>query len=91
MVQPSLMDGHFRKGWMQYFRHEAHHVVTPQAFLAFVGDHPRQAAFTLTGEELWEVAMTKKKASGPDSCAWNGIGSLSHSWIVWLALILLQF
>ena len=37
---------HFRKAWMPYFRREGHPVVTPQAFLDFVGDHlPQEDPF----------------------------------------------
>ena len=61
LVQPALVDAHFRKAWMPYFRRDGHPVVTPQAFLDFVGDHLPQEAIldhpTHTGEELYEVAM----------------------------------
>ena len=53
---------------MPYFRREGHHVVTPQAFLDFFGDHLPQEAFLdlpiLIGEELYEVAMAKKSTAG---------------------------
>ena len=39
LVQQALIDAHFRKAWMPYFRREGHPVVTVQAFLDFVGDH----------------------------------------------------
>ena len=35
LVQPALIDAHFRKAWMPYFRREGHPVVTVQAFLGF--------------------------------------------------------
>ena len=41
-----VIDAHFRKAWMPYFRRDGHPVVTPQAFLDFVGDHlPQEALF----------------------------------------------
>ena len=36
LVQPALIDAHFRKAWMPYFLREGHPVVTVQAFLDFV-------------------------------------------------------
>ena len=45
LVQPALVDAHFRKAWMPYFRREGHPVVTVQAFLDFVGDHLPQKPF----------------------------------------------
>ena len=39
LVQPALIDAHFRKAWMPYFRREGHLVVTVQAFSDFAGDH----------------------------------------------------
>ena len=82
MVQPALIDAHFRKAWMPYFRREGHPVVTVQAFLGFVGDHLPQVPFLdlpmLTGEELYEAAMAKKStAAGLDGWAWNEIKALS--------------
>ena len=61
------------------------HVVTPQAFLDFFGDHLPQEALLdlpiLTGEELYEVAIAKKStAGGLDGWAWNEIKALSLSW-----------
>ena len=44
-VQPALMDAHFRKAWMPYFRREGHPVVTPPAFMDFVGNHLSHKAF----------------------------------------------
>ena len=35
-VQVALIEAHFRKSWMSYFRREGHFVVTVQAFLDFV-------------------------------------------------------
>ena len=85
LVQPALIDAHFRKAWMPYFRRDGHPVVTPQAFLDFVGDHLPQEALLdlpiLTGEELYEAAMAKKStAGGLDGWAWNEIQVLSLSW-----------
>ena len=76
LVQAALIDAHFRKAWMPYFRREGHPVVSPQAFLDFVGDHLPQEAFldlpNLTGEELPDAAMAKKStAGGLDGWAWN--------------------
>ena len=45
LVQPALIDAHFRKAWMPHFRREGHPVVTVQAFLDFVGDHLPQEPF----------------------------------------------
>ena len=63
LVQPALIDAHFRKAWMPYFLREGHPVVTIQAFLDFVGDHLPQEPFLdlpiLTGEDLYEAAMAK--------------------------------
>ena len=39
LVQPALIDAHFRKAWMPYFRRDGHEEVTSQAFLNFVGEH----------------------------------------------------
>ena len=95
LVQPALIDAHFRKAWMPYFRREGHPVVTVQAFLDFVGDHLPQSPFLelpiLTGEELYEAAMAKKPtAAGLDGWAWNEVKALSLSWFVGLALVLRQ-
>ena len=95
LVQPALIDAHFRKAWMPYFRREGHPVVTVQAFLDFVGDHIPQEPFLdlpmLTGEELFVAAMAKKStAAGLDGWAWNEIKALSLSWFVGLALVLRQ-
>ena len=64
MIQPALIDAHFRKAWMPYFRRDGHPVVSPQAFLELVEDHLPQETFLdlpiLTGEELHDVAMAKK-------------------------------
>ena len=95
LVQPALIDAHFRKAWMPYFRRGGHPVVTSQAFLDFVGDHLPQEALLdlpiLTGEELYEAAMAKKStAGGLDGWAWNEIKALSLSWFVGLALVLRQ-
>ena len=95
LVQPALIDAHFRKAWMPYFRREGHPVVTVQAFLDFVGDHLAQEPFLdlpiLTGEDLYEAAMAKKStAGGLDGWAWNEIKALSLSWFVVLALVLRQ-
>ena len=95
MVQPALIDAHFRNAWMPYFRREGHSVVTVQAFLDFVGDYLPQVPFLdlhmLTGDELYEAAMAKKPtAAGLDGWAWNEIKALSLSWFVGLALVLRQ-
>ena len=95
LVQPALIDAHFRKAWMPYFRREGHPVVTVQAFLDFVGDHLPQEPFLelpiLIGKELCEAAMAKKPtAAGLDGWAWNEINALSLSWFVGLALVLRQ-
>ena len=95
LVQPALIDAHFRKAWMPYFRREGHPIVTIQAFLDFVGDHLPQEPLLelpiLTGEELYEAAMAKKStAAGLDGWAWNEIKALSLSWFVGLALVLRQ-
>ena len=45
LVQPALIDAHYRKAWMPYFRRDGHPVVTAQAFLEFVGDHLPQETF----------------------------------------------
>ena len=95
LVQPALIDAHFRKAWMPYFRREGHPVVTVQAFLDFVGDHLPQVPFLdlpkLTGEELYEAALAKKStAAGLDGWAWNEIKALSLSWFVGLPLVLRQ-
>ena len=95
LVQPALIDAHFRKAWMPYFRRDGHPVVTAQAFLEFVGDHLPQETLLdlpiLTGVDLYEVAMAKKStAGGLDGWAWNEIKALSLSWFVGLALVLRQ-
>ena len=95
LVQPALIDAHFRKAWMPYFRREGHPVVTVHAFLEFVGDHLPQEPFldlpVLTGEDLYEAAMANKStAAGLDGWAWNEIKALSLSWFVGLALVLRQ-
>ena len=95
LVQPSLIDAHFRKAWMPYFRRDGHPVVTSQAFLEFVGDHLPQETLLdlpiLTGEELYEVAMAKKStAEGLDCWAWKEIEALSISRFVGLAFVLRQ-
>ena len=93
LVQPALVDAHFCKAWMPYFRRENHPVVTAQAFLDFVGDHlPQQPILELlTGEELSEVAMAKKSTvAGLDGWAWNEIKALLLSWFVGLASVLRQ-
>ena len=93
LLQPALIDAHFRKAWMPHFRREGHPVVTLQAFLDLVGHHLPQEAFLdlpiLAGEELYEVAMAKKSNAGDlDGWAWNEIKALSLSWFVGLALVL---
>ena len=93
LVQPALIDAHFRKAWMPYFRRDGHPVVTPQAFLDFVRNRLPQETLLdlpiLTGEELYDVAMAKKStAGGLDGWAWNEIKALSLSWFVGLALVL---
>ena len=63
-----LIDPHFRKAWMPHFWREGHPVVTPQAFLDFVGNHLHGEAFLemplLSGEELHDAAMAKKTTAG---------------------------
>ena len=86
LVQPALIDAHFRKAWMPYFRREV---------LEFVGDHLPQEAFldlpVLTGEELYDVAISKKSTvGGLDGWAWKEVEALSLSWGVGLALVLRQ-
>ena len=95
LVQPALIDAHFRKAWMPYFRRVGHPIVTVQAFLEFVGDHLPQKPLLelpiLTGQELYEAVMAKKStAAGLDGWAWNEIKALSLSWFVGLALGLRQ-
>ena len=53
LVQPALIDAHFRKAWMPYFRREGHPVVTVQAFLDFVGDHLPQEPFFGSSHVHW--------------------------------------
>ena len=82
-----IIDAHFRKAWMPYFRREGHPVVTVQSFLDFAGDHLPQEPFLdlpmLTGKGLYEAAMAKKStAAGLDGWAWNEIKALSLSWFV---------
>ena len=95
LVQPALIDAHFRKAWMPYYRREGHPVVTTQAFLDFVGNLLPQEPYLdlpiLTGEDIYEAAMAKKStASGLDGWAWNEVKALSLSWFVGLALVLRQ-
>ena len=90
MVQPALIDAHFRKAWMPYFRRDGHPVNSPHAFLDFVGNHLSQEAFLdlpiLTGEELHDAAMAKKSASGGlDGWYWKEVKALSLSWFLRLA------
>ena len=80
LVQRALIDAHFRKAWMPYFRREGHPVVTVQAFLDFVDDHLPQEPFLefpmLTGEKLYEAVIAKKStAAGLDGWACNEIKS----------------
>ena len=91
LVQPALIDAHFRKAWMPYFRREGHPVVTAQAFLDFVGDHLLQEPFLdlpiLNGEDLYEAVMAKKStAGGLDGWAWNEIKLFLYlGLLVWLS------
>ena len=90
LVQPALVDVHFRQARMPYFRREWHPVVSPQAFLDFVGDHLLSEASLdlpiLTGEELHGAAMAKTStAGGIEGWAWNEVEALSLSWFVGLA------
>ena len=55
LVQPALIDAHFRKARMSYFRREGHPVVTVQAFLDFVGDH-------LPQEPSWSFPFSLEKS-----------------------------
>ena len=75
LVQPALIDAHFRKAWMPYFRREGHPVVTTQALLDFVGGYLSQEPFLdlpiLTGEDLYEAAMAKKSTAG--GLGWLGL------------------
>ena len=80
---------------MPYFRRGGHPVVSPQAFLDFVGDHLSQRGFLdlpiLMEEELCEVAMAEKSTGGGlDGWAWNEVKALSLSWFLGLALVLRQ-
>ena len=67
LVQPALMDAHFRKARMPYSGRDGHPVVTPQAFLEFVGEHLPEAAVLvlpiLTGEALFEAAVIEKSTA----------------------------
>ena len=70
-------------------------MVSPQAFLDFVGHHLLQEAFlempVLTGEELHDAGMAKKStAGGKDGWAWSEVKALSLSWFVGLAQVLRQ-
>ena len=73
------------------FAGKGHPVVSPQAFLEFVGDHLPQGDFLdmpiLTGEELHDVVMTKN----PQLVDWTvGLGmrlALSLSWFVGLSTL----
>ena len=68
---------------MPNFRREGHPVVSPHAFLEFVG------VPMLTREKLHDVAMAKKStAGGLDGWAWNEVKALSSSWFVELAQVL---
>ena len=67
---------------MPYFHREGHPVVSPQAFLDFVGDHlPQEACLDLPilmGGELHDAAMAKKSTvGGLDGWAWNEVKALS--------------
>ena len=95
IVQPSLIDAHFRKAWILYFRREGHPLVTPQAFLTFVWDHLPQAAVSdmliLTGDALCGAAMLKKPTAGRlDGWVWNETKALSLSCFVGLTQVLRQ-
>ena len=69
---------------MTYFRREGHPVVTPQAFLDFVGDHLPQEAFLdlpiLTGEDLYEVAMAKMAGIGMKAKLFLYLGLSDSPW-----------
>ena len=63
LVQPALVDAHFRKAWMPFFRREGRDLVTPEAFLEFVGSYLEQASLSspvLTGEDLHATALAKE-------------------------------
>ena len=77
---------------MLHFRRERHPLVTPQAFLDFVGSNLPQADSLnlppITGEELSEVAAAKhSSAGGSDGWAWSEVRALSISWFVGLAVV----
>ena len=59
LVQPALIDAHFREAWMPCFRREVHPVVTTEAFLLnFVGDHLLQEAILdLCPWEAWSSCL----------------------------------
>ena len=60
LVQPALVDAHFRKAWMPFFRREGRDLVTPEAFLDFVGSYLKQASLSspvLTGDYLHATAL----------------------------------
>ena len=63
LIQPALVDAHFRKAWMPYFRREGHPVVSPQTFLEFVGDELPRRPFWISQSSrergLHDVAMAK--------------------------------
>ena len=65
IVQPALIDAHFRKAWMPFLRRERRDPVTPQAFLDFVGSYLEQAREfelpMLTGDA---TVLARKTTSG---------------------------
>ena len=74
LVQPALIDAHFRKAWMPYFRRDGHPVVP-----MLTGEELCEAAMT-----------KKSTAAGLDGWAWNEIKALSLSWFLGLASVLRQ-
>ena len=77
LVEAFLIDAHFRKAWMPYFRWEGRPVVSTLIFLDSLGAHSLQADFLnmpiLTGEELYEALAKQSTAGGSDGLAWNEI------------------
>ena len=62
LVQPALIDAHFRKAWMPYFRREGHLLSPSKPFwilLVIIFHRSLLDRSMLTGEELYEAAMAK--------------------------------
>ena len=63
LVRPALIDAHFRKAWMSFFKREGQDLVTPEAFLDFVGSYLEQASLSspvFTGEDLHATALAEE-------------------------------